>query len=279
MSLRCGARGVAEPAETLSTGHVPPVFVSHGAPSLAVDGTRGGELARWANDLSRPRAILVVSSHWQATSLSRGSTASRPRLAYDVDDYAAAGLPESLHAVRYDAPGAPELAYELHSLLPVVRAPEQPWDHGVWSPLVHMFPDADVPVLQLSLVLGATPRSLYAIGRKLGVLATRGVLLLGSGGITHSLPELDREGDAPPAEWAREFDGWVANVLADAEHEELFQWRSLAPHARRAHPTPEHLAPLFVIAGAASLFEHAVGFPIRGFEHGTLSRRCVQFGH
>ena len=261
----------------MTTGHVPPVFVSHGTPSLAVDAARGGELADWAKDLPRPRAILVVSSHWQASSLTRGSTAARPQLLRDFDGYGAANIPDALHRLTYGAPGAPDLAYELHSLLPVERG-DRAWDHGVWGPLVHMFPEADVPVLQLSLVLGATPRSLYAIGRKIGVLAARGILVLGSGGITHSVAELDPRPDAPPADWARAFDAWVSNVLADSEIEELLQWRTKGPSARLAHPTPEHLDPLFVVAGAASLYDHAVGFPIRGFEHGTLSRRCVQFG-
>lgn len=262
----------------MSVEHVPPIFVSHGAPSLAVDPARGGELAQWGRDLGKPRAILVISAHWQAATLSRGSTAAHPTLLRDFEDYAAMPLPEELGRVKYAAPGAPDLAYELHALLPVERAPERGWDHGVWSPLVHLFPEADVPVLQLSLVLGATPRSLFAIGRKIGILAARGVLLLGSGGITHSLAGMDARPDAAPAEWARAFDGWVANVLADAELDDLLKWRAQGPNARQAHTTSAHLDPLFVIAGAASLYDHAVGFPIRGFEHATLSRRCVQFG-
>ena len=262
----------------MSSPRIPLVFVSHGTPSLALDTRRGAELTAWAKALRKPRAILVVSSHWQADSLSRGSTAARPRLLRDFDAHSPASTPDALHAVSYPAPGAPDLAYELHSLLPVERAADRGWDHGVWSPLVHMYPEADVPVLQLSLVLGATPRSLFAIGRKLGVLADRGVLVLGSGGITHSLAELDPRVDAPPADWARAFDSWIANVLGDAEHDDLLQWRAKGPSARLAHPTPEHLDPLFVVAGAASLYDHAVGFPIRGFEHGTLSRRCIQFG-
>jgi 4,5-DOPA dioxygenase extradiol len=262
----------------VSVEHVPPIFVSHGTPSLAVDPTRGEELSRWGRDLGKPRAVLVVSAHWQAPTLSRGSTATRPALLRDFDDYAALPVPEELERIGYGAPGAPDLAYELHSLLPVERASERGWDHGVWAPLVHLFPAADVPVLQLSLVLGATPRTLFAIGRKIGVLAARGVLLLGSGGVTHSLAELDARADAPPPEWIREFDAWVANMLADAELDTLLQWRAHGPHARRAHASSSHLDPLFVIAGAASLYEHAVGFPVRGFDHGTLSRRCIQFG-
>lgn len=258
--------------------HVPPIFVSHGSPGLALDQARGGELAQWARGLPRPRAILVISAHWQAASLSRGSTSSHPKLLFELDDHDAPAASDTLSSVVYAAPGAPDLAYEVASLLPVERAGDRGFDHGVWAPLVHMFPRADVPVLQLSLVLGATPRSLFAIGRKLGVLASRGVLLLASGGITHSPHERDADVDAPAADWAREFDGWVANVLADSDIEDLLQWRSKGPSARLAHPTSEHLDPLFVVAGAASLYEHAVGFPIRGFEYGTVSRRCVQLG-
>jgi len=274
--LRCD--GLARDDDLVSVGHVPPIFVSHGTPSLAVDPARGGELARWGRDLGKPRAVLVISAHWQAPTLSRGSTASRPALLRDFEDHAGMPLPDELGRVTYAAPGAPDLAYELHSLLPVERAPDRGWDHGVWTPLVHLFPEADVPVLQLSLVLGATPRSLFAIGRKIGILAARGVLLLGSGGVTHSLAQMDPRPDAPPAEWARAFDGWVANVIADAELDALLQWRAQGPNARQAHASSAHLDPLFVIAGAASLYDHAVGFPIRGFEHGTLSRRCIQFG-
>ena len=262
----------------MSVEHVPPIFVSHGTPSLAVDPARGGELSRWGKDLGKPRAALVVSAHWQAPILSRGSTASRPTLLRDFDDYAALPMPDELQRVSYPAPGAPDLAYELHSLLPVERVPDRGWDHGVWAPLVHLLPGADVPVLQLSLVLGATPRTLFAIGRKIGVLAARGVLLIGSGGVTHPLAELDPRPDAPAPDWVREFDAWVANMLADAELDTLLQWRAQGPHARRAHAGSSHIDPLFVIAGAASLYDHAVGFPIRGFEHGTLSRRCIQLG-
>ncbi|MBX3196959.1 MAG: dioxygenase [Labilithrix sp.] len=260
-----------------SGGHVPPIFVSHGVPSSALDAASAAELAAWGRELPRPRGILVVSAHWQAPTLSRGSTASRPKLLRDFDGYGAAARAAELEHVAYSASGASELAYELGGLVPVERT-ERGWDHGVWSPLLRMFPDADIPVLQLSLVEGAVPRRLFGIGRKIGALAARGYLIVGSGGVTHNALELDPRKDAPPSDAARAFDAWVANLLADAELEELLAWRSQGPDARRANPTSEHLDPLFVVAGAASLYEHAVGFPIRGFEHGTLSRRCVQFG-
>lgn len=258
---------------------LPPIFVSHGSPALALDAASGGDLAQWARELPRPRGVLVISAHWQATTLSRGSTAPRPRLLHEYEPcgYDVADRRAELERVTWSAPGAPELAYELAAVIPVERT-DRGWDDGVWSPLVHMFPDADVPVLQLSLVTGAAPRRLFGIGRKIGVLAARGYLIVGSGAITHNVKELDPRKDAPVAEWARAFDAWVANLLADAEMEDLLAWRQKGPEARRAHPTPEHLDPLFVVAGAASLYDHAVGFPVRGFEHGTVSRRCVQFG-
>ncbi len=259
---------------------IPPIFVSHGLPSLALDAPAGSELTAWAKSLPRPRGVLVISAHWQATTLSRGSTASRPRLLHDDQACGVAVGPEQcadLERLTWSAPGAPELAYELTELVAIDRV-DRGWDHGVFGPLVHMFPEADIPVLQLSLVAGAAPRRLFGIGRKIGALAARGYLVVGSGGITHNVAELDPRKDAPVADWARAFDAWVANLLADAEIDELLAWRTKAPEARRAHPTPEHLDPLFVVAGAASLYEHAVGFPIRGFDHGTLSRRCVQFG-
>src|SRR6185295_7467646 len=144
---------------------------------------------------------------------------------------------------------------ELHSLAKVARADGRGLDHGVWTPLIHMFPDADLPVLQLSLVTGASPTRLYGLGRRIGALADRGYLLMGSGAITHSHTEIDPNPDAPVADWAREFDGWIANMLADSEMETVLGWRKNAPHARRAHPTTEHLDPLFVISGAASLYD------------------------
>jgi len=252
---------------------MPVLFIGHGSPLNAVvtnDYTRA--LAGLAQALPTPKAVLVVSAHW----LSRGTrvlTAEAPRTIHDFR-----GFPPELYAVDYPAPGAPAIARRVEEL--VGAAPDASWglDHGTWSVLRHMWPMADVPVLQLSLVLGATPRSLFAIGRKIGVLAARGVLLVGSGAITHNLEAIDPRVDARPVGWAREFDSWLANLLADAEHDELLQWRTKAPNARLAQPAGSHLDPLFVMAGAASLYDHGVGFPLRGFDHGTVSRRAVQFG-
>jgi 4,5-DOPA dioxygenase extradiol len=236
-------------------GVVPPIFVA--TPLEGRD--RDASLAEWARALPRPCAILVVSSEWEEPVPTRGRT--RPRV----------------EAGAYPAPPAAELACDLHALLPAQRS-ERALDRGVVRVLSSMFPEADRPALQLSLVLGAPPRALYALGRRLGPLAERGVLLVGAGRITGNAAEADPASDAPPASWARDFDAWVGNQLADAELEPLFAWRAEGPEARRAQPSGAELAPLFVMAGAASLYDHAVGFPVRGFEHAVLSRRCVQFG-
>jgi 4,5-DOPA dioxygenase extradiol len=257
---------------------VPPIFVSYGTPGLALDRAWGAELAAWARSLPRPRGILAIGAEWHEAVPTRGSTAARPATLHDDDANAfPSELAPELAAVRYPAPGAPELAYELHALAPIARAEGRGRDHGVWCPLLHMYPDADIPVLQLSLVLGASPRRLYGLGRRIGVLAERGYLLMGSGAITDGHTAIGEE--VPVDDRARAFDAWVANALADAEMEALLAWRAKAPHARQAHPAhARKLDPLFVIAGAASLYDHAVGFPVRGFDHGTVSRRSVQFG-
>lgn len=253
-------------------GSIPIVFVGCGTPELALDERRGAELGAWAATLPRPRAILCVSHGW-ATSLPTRGTTSRPRLLHD-------GAAHLAPSVRYEAPGAPDLAADLHAIARVERDPLRGWDWGVWAPLVHMFPRADVPVLQLSLIEGATPRRLFGLGRRLGTLAAQGVLIVASGAITREAGRVDPSTrDAPAPSWAREFDGWCANLLADAEIEELLAFRTAGPGARMAHPgATRYLDPLFVAAGAASLYEHAVGFPVRGFEHGGISTRCVQFG-
>jgi 4,5-DOPA dioxygenase extradiol len=253
------------------------VFVSHGAPTLALDAGRGKELRAWAESLERPRAILVVSAHWEAPVLTRGTTSTKP-LVYDFS-----GFPDELFRVRYDAPGAPDVADRLQGLLErggekFDRDPSRGLDHGVWVPLVHMYPAADIPVLQLSLVRGASPAKLFALGQKLAPLRDEGVLVMGSGGTVHNLRELDPSPAPATPYWANEFDAWLANTLAEGDTDSLLEYRARAPEAQRAHPTPEHINPLFVAAGAASMGEHAVGFPIRGFDFGSLSRRCVQFG-
>jgi 4,5-DOPA dioxygenase extradiol len=180
--------------------------------------------------------------------------------------------------VRHDAPAAAWLAPRLAELLPgIARADARPWDHGVWVPLVHMDPRAEVPVLQLSVPWRWSPRELHALGRTLRPLRDDGVLVLASGGMVHDLGALAWSGDAPPPAWATEFEVWVRERLAARDDDGLLAYRERAPGFRQAHPSDDHFVPLLVTAGAADAGD-AVTFPITGFELGALSRCAVRFG-
>lgn len=249
---------------------MPAVFVSHGAPTLAVDRVSGADFRATADAMPRPRAVLVFSAHWTDAPAAIGTVTPRPLL----HDYT--GFPRELHALRYDAPVASELAARVASLVPAMqRDAARPWDHGVWVPLLHMYPRADVPVLQVSLPIAWPPERLFELGAALAPLGDEGVLLLGSGGAVHNLGRLDWNGGAAPA-WAVEFEAWLRERLLARAADDLIAFRERAPGARLAHPTSEHFLPLLVALGAAPA--GGVTFPIEGFEYGSLSRLAVRFG-
>lgn len=256
------------------TATVPVGFVGHGAPTLALDATKGADLARWAADWPAVKAILVVSAHWEAAPASLGATQPVP-LIYDFS-----GFPRPLYQLTYPAPGAPALAERVAALLggAVRRAPERGLDHGAWVPLIWLRPAADLPVLQLSLP-GADARVLFDLGRRLAPLRREGVLVLGSGNVVHNLRRVDFRPDAPTPAWAEDFDAWVAERLSTGDVDGLLQYGG-RPDARIAHPTVEHFSPLLVAAGAAwgEGGGDAVRFPVTGFEFGSIARRVVQFG-
>lgn len=247
----------------------PTGFVSHGAPTLALDAAKGAPLRAWGEALGRPSAVLCVSAHWETDRPTLGATETLP-LIYDFG-----GFDRALYEVSYPAPGAPELAERVAELVDVDRAPRRGWDHGVWTPLVWMWPGADVPVLQLSLPR-ASPAELVALGAALRPLRADGVFILGSGSMTHNLGRMSRDG-FPPAQWAEAFDAWIAEVLGDRRDAELLDYERTAPRFRTAHPTDEHWTPLLVALGAADPDAPAT-FPVTGWEYGNLSRRCVQLG-
>ena len=267
------------PEPTMSTSPtdaspMPVVFVSHGAPTMALDRTAGADFVHLARALPKPRAVLVVSAHWLDAPATIG-TRSRRELMYDFS-----GFPAELYRVRYDAPAAADIAAELQALAPtLLRADERPWDHGVWVPLVHMYPAADVPVLQVSVPYRWSPRQLFALGQQLAPLRERGVLVLGSGGMVHNLGRLDFQGGTPPT-WAIEFEGWARERLRTGDVDGLLAYREKAPDLQLAHPTDDHFLPLLVAAGAAAGAGTAApaSFPIEGFEYGSLSRLAVRFG-
>lgn len=256
---------------------VPAVFLSHGAPPLADDETWTEELATWSGDLPRPTSILVVSAHWEEDPLTIGATTTVP-LYYDFW-----GFPRRYYEVTYPAPGAPALAAEIRRLLAEAGYtaqddPERGLDHGAYVPLKEMFPDADVPVLQISMPT-LDPQALYRIGQRLAPLRDQGVLIIGSGFSTHNLREvrMDRPADAAPPSWSREFDDWLARQVASNKIDALLDFEHKAPAAGIAHPRTEHFAPLFVTLGAAADQGDSGRTTVDGFWYG-LSKRSLQFG-
>lgn len=250
----------------------PVVFVSHGAPTLALDASAGGDFVRLGTALPRPAAILVLSAHWLDSPATIGTVTTRP-LYYDFS-----GFPDELYSVHYEAPPAASLADELQRRLPdLARDDRRPWDHGVWVPLLHMFPRADVPLLELSLPYRQTPRDWYDLGSRLAFLRDQNVLLLASGGAVHNLRQLDWNHGPTPPTWATEFESWLRQTLLAADHDALLDYRNRAPALRQAHPTEDHLAPLLVALGATAARPTAPTFPIEGWEYGSLSRLAIRW--
>jgi 4,5-DOPA dioxygenase extradiol len=255
--------------------HLPSIFISHGSPTLALDpGEAGAFWRKLAQSLPRPKAVLCVSAHWY-THAPLLCTAERPETIHDFY-----GFPEPMYRLRYPAPGAPALAKRAMALLhaagiPAAAEPEYGLDHGAWVPLQFLYPDADVPVAQLSVQPYRDARWHQRMGAALAPLKDEGALILGSGGATHNLRELVRGGAAVPS-WAEAFDEWLAKALAEGDEEELLDWETKAPHAQRAHPSPEHFLPLFVAWGAAG--KGATGERLyRDFTMGGLSMAAFRF--
>lgn len=231
---------------------LPSLFLSHGAPTLPIDPTMPSDaFSALAMQLPRPRAILMLSAHWE-TDMPVASTAEAPETIHDFY-----GFPRALYDLRYRAPGAPALAREAAALLNAAQLPAQTQphglDHGAWVPLLLMFPQADVPVAQLSIQPHRDPAHHYAVGRALRPLADGGVLIVGSGQITHNLRAADfgaAPGDADPR--VAEFTDWFETRLAARDIEALLDYRRRAPHAVFMHPTDEHLLPVFAAMGAAT---------------------------
>jgi 4,5-DOPA dioxygenase extradiol len=251
---------------------MPVIFAAHGAPILLDDAAWMGELAAWASAMPRPRSILMVSAHWEERPVTLGATKTVP-LVYDFY-----GFPERYYQTKYAAPGAPELAARVRELLgrrdiAFTDDPGRGLDHGAYVPLVAMYPGADVPVLQVSMP-SLDSRELFDLGRALGPLRDEGVLVFGSGFLTHNMRYAFRPGTPS---WAREFDAWVAEALSRFDVDALQDFRHRAPAAELALPTWEHYAPVLLAAGAASDERPSVTFPITGFWlEGAFTRRSVQ---
>jgi 4,5-DOPA dioxygenase extradiol len=254
-------------------GRMPALYIGHGAPPLLDDPVWSGQLAAWAQDLPRPTAILIVSAHWEAAPVSL--TASGVELVYDFGGFA-----PRYYQMRYDTPDSSSLVATVASLMPdtepVHHHRSRGLDHGAWVPLKIMYPAADIPVVQLSLPT-EDPDELLALGERLRPLREEGVLVVGSGHMTHGLPFLTREmmTENKPAGWSADFDSWAADALDRGDVAELARFRTAAPGMPYAHPTVEHFTPLFVTLGAATDPTAPVTTTLDGYGLG-LSRRSFQ---
>jgi 4,5-DOPA dioxygenase extradiol len=264
---------MADPHPSPSTD-MPVLFLAHGAPILMDDAGWVSELAALARALPRARAVLMISAHWEKRPATLGATRTVP-LYYDFY-----GFPERYYAVKYPAPGAPELAARVRELCGAAKLPvaesERGLDHGAYVPLLCMYPAADVPVLQLSLP-SLEPKELFEFGRVLAPLRRDGVLIVGSGFLTHNMRYAFR---AETPAWATEFDAWAGDVLGRRDHDALQDFITRGPATHVALPTTEHFVPVLVAAGASADRSEAVSFPITGFwgASGAFTRRSARFG-
>lgn len=258
---------------------MPVVFIGHGSPMNAIEDNRWSRgFAELGQSLPRPRAILTVSAHWYLNgTFLTGNT--RPRTIHDFR-----GFPPELHAVQYPAPGSPDVARRVRDLLSREGSASlsEGWglDHGTWSVLVHMFPEADIPVVQLSLNDQLTGQQHVDLGKALAPLREEGVLILGSGNVVHNLRDAIshmRSGDATTPDWARRYDADIAAALTQHDIQALLARHPGTPEGKQAHPWPDHWLPLLYAAGAATQ-DDAVRFPIEGFDWGSLSMRAAVFG-
>jgi 4,5-DOPA dioxygenase extradiol len=268
-------RARAQRPWTPEDGPLPALYLSHGAPPLFDDGPWLRQLFEWAQSLPKPRSVLIVSAHWESAPLALSCPAAQTPLVYDFG-----GFHPRYYTMTYPTPDANALAARVAAAMPenepVHQHPRRGLDHGAWVPLMAMYPLGDIPVLQLSMPTH-NPARLLAIGERLRELREEGVLVIGSGFMTHGLPfvtrEMFRHGTVPA--WSSEFDAWVADALARGDVEELAAYGSRAPGMPYAHPTPDHFTPLFVTLGAATRPDSPVDTAIDGYMMG-FSKRSFQ---
>lgn len=260
---------------------MPVVFIGHGSPMNAITDNEFSRFLRsWGNRFARPKSILVVSAHWLTPGMTAVGVQARPKTIHDFG-----GFPKALFDMEYPAPGSPEFAREAMAV--VKRAKVQPteeWglDHGTWTVLHHLYPAADIPVFQLSIDYDKPAAFHHAVGRELAALRGKGVLIVGSGNVVHNLRATDRvEGPSPTASrpWAQAFDDAVKKALASRDDMGLVNYVRLAGDAAAtAVQTPDHYFPFLYALGASDSMSEKAASVFEGFQSGTLSMRCVQFG-
>ncbi len=251
----------------------PSLFISHGAPTLALDDNDCSRFLRGlGSSFARPAAILVLSAHWETGDV-QVSTAAHPPTIHDFGNFG-----EALHRMTYPAPGAPEVAEEAAKYLEAsghtVRRCDRGLDHGAWVPLSLIYPDAGIPVAQISIQPRRDPAHHWAIGEALRPLRDAGVMILGSGSLTHNLGRVDfHNPEGPPPGWVADFADWIADAVSRGDKTALLDYRARAPHAVDNHPTDEHLLPMFAAAGAGGAGQRI----FKGTTFGVLAMDIYRF--
>ena len=265
---------MTETDHAVTEGRMPALYIGHGAPPLLDDALWTSQLSQWSADLPRPKAILIVSAHWESAPVSLSATAEGTPLVYDFG-----GFPQRYYEMTYRTPDASALAARVAAMMPdsepVHQHHSRGLDHGAWVPLKVMYPAGDIPVLQMSLPT-QDPYKLLELGRRIAPLRDEGVLIVGSGFLTHGLPFLKEwRVEAAPPTWSTEFDAWAAEALGRGDVDELAAYRDRAPGMPYAHPTVEHYTPLFITLGASANPETPSEQLIDGYWMG-LAKRSIQ---
>jgi 4,5-DOPA dioxygenase extradiol len=252
---------------------MPALYIGHGAPMLLDDSLWTSQLRGVAANLPKPKAILIVSAHWESEPVTLSSPEAEVPLVYDFG-----GFYPKYYQMKYETPDATQLADLVAKLMPDTESVHQSnrgLDHGAWVPLKVMYPDADIPVLQMSMPT-TNPEGLIKLGKRLQLLRDQGVLIIGSGFMTHGLPFLrDWRIDANAPGWSSDFDIWAAESLANGDVESLMKFKEVAPGMPYAHPTVEHFIPLFITLGAATDSEAKPETLIDGYFMGLAKRSIL----
>lgn len=261
---------------TTSSNRLPTLFLAHGSPMNVIsDNEFTRRLTRLGNELPEPKAILIISAHWMTRGLFI-TAMERPRTIHDFR-----GFPQALYQIQYPAPGAPHLARDIQIQLQGlnVTLDESEWglDHGSWSILRFIFPNAQIPVLQLSLDMSRSPEEHFSIGEQLRPLRSEGVLILASGNIVHNLQKIDWKEDAPPPHWAIDFDQWIKDQVLARRWQALVTEPLTKENGRLSIPTPDHYLPMLYVLGASDDNDSITSI-FEGFQNSSISMRSIQLG-
>jgi 4,5-DOPA dioxygenase extradiol len=269
-------------SKELSEQKMPVLFIGHGSPENVIfDNSYTRDLQRIGKELPKPKAILVISAHWLTVGTSV-SCVTKPQTIYDFY-----GFPEEMYTITYPAPGSPEMATKTKELISNVNVSiNTQWglDHGAWTVLYHLFPKADIPTYQLSIDYqfhNWKPRNLeyyYEIGKQLANLRSQGVLIIGSGNITHNLGIIDFENiEGKPMDWAKEFDEYIRNALVKRDLSAIFNYEKAGQPAHLAVPTLDHYLPMIYTLGLQEENDKFT-FIHEGFQYGSLTMRAFKIG-